>query len=216
MADEVEVVAEAGRISFASKSSLRLARVGAKELAIDVPVQLDFAAKDKVFDGTADAQVDHERWSGLQLQGAHMSLRPIYRFAGIEPGKHPVSAEVTLVGFNGHEALPLSVVHDQTPEGVARRTASILPLVKPTVPEIPPIRPEVKPTVPEIKPDPAEVKPSPLPPPARFKQLLSVRRAVACEARRDVLRGIDCDASAPAVPSAAAPVLMDRGIRAPR
>ena len=188
-----------GRLTLSGNGAYHLFnRIEVPRLTVQMPLRVTFDARSKNFDGSTRSEVD-----GLSLlpiivnAKSNLSLIPSFDFDSPDPGERLVSAKVFLTGYHGDEKHELRVIHDESPEGLRRRTATILPRVDPVpmpdpdgkpgpepipipepqprpTPEPEPVVPVVPPPVPEpvapaVKPapQPEPVKPTPPPEPVK-------------------------------------------------
>ncbi|WP_343629872.1 filamentous hemagglutinin N-terminal domain-containing protein [Roseateles sp.] len=133
MDDDIETKPDAsGRLTFSAEGSLDLARIKVPRLTIQTPLRVAFDARDKTFDGSTRSEFDGLEINGVRLRdGSNLRLIPTFDFDSADPGERLVSARVFLTGYHGDEKQELQVIHDDSPEGLRRRTATIFPKVDP-------------------------------------------------------------------------------------
>lgn len=230
--DAAPIHSRGGSVTIESIGAIKLGDVQARTLSITRPLQVDFRASSKPYDGTTAAQVDRVVFSGIDLaENGNLRFLPTYRFDSPEIGLRQVGARVDLVGFNGEARSPLSVLHGEA----GSRTARIEAVAEPTRPPPPwePTRPPTPPLPEPAEPEPAKPEPAkpepvtpepvtpepakpapiiPTPRPNPPQAPLPARQAIACAGARDAQ---DCDRSLAPTPAAAASAPRVRGIRLP-
>ena len=162
-----------GRLILSTSGNLFLGRIEVPRLELRKPVRINFDAKNKTFDGSTRGEVEGVQTGGIYLRdGGNLRLTRTFDFDSPDPGERLVSAKVFLTGYHGDEKQELQVIHDDSPEGLQRRTATIFPRVDPVPMPDPdgkpgpePIpEPQPRPT-PEPEPEPEPVVPTPVPEP---------------------------------------------------
>ncbi len=214
---DIEAKPEAsGRLTFSTDGYLYLERIKVPRLSIQTPLRVAFDARDKTFDGSTRSEFDGLEINGVHLYGgSNLRLIPTFDFDSADPGERLVSARVFLTGYHGDEKQELQVIHDDSPEGLRRRTATIFPKMEPLVPAVKPTPrpgPDPQPTpTPDVKPRP---DPSPVTP-DRIALPSGALAAIACEERREADPRAICDDAADPPPASSPPSVKLRGIRLP-